>query len=222
MYCPHCGAFNADEARFCTNCGRPLAPMAVPPPAYPDAPAAIPRPTGAAGSIRIFGLIVLGLSILIILGFFLMNWAGDRIVVSGWDIFNELVLRDVGRYFNELGDISQAVTGGYASWTFLAWYITIGLLWLAPLSALITGIYGLSFIAMPQTVRRVRAKVLEIVVALIVLGALLGFTTAIAGQMGVPLRLADLGYGFWVTLGGSAALFFLGLVGVALVPPQQR
>ena len=117
----------------------------------------------------------------------------------------------------------QSVTGGYVSWTVLAWAITIGLLWFVPLSALITGLYGLFFIAMPQTVRKVRAKVLEIFIAVLVLGALLGFTAAIAGQMGISLRLADLKYGFWVTLAGSGVLFLVGLFGVAaLVPPQQR
>lgn len=224
MYCPHCGTPNADEARFCVNCGRPLVSTAAPPPpAYPAAPAAIPRPAGAAGGIRLLGFIVLGLSILVILGFFLMDWAGGRVVVSGWDVFNDLVLSDIGGYFDGLGRMFQSVTGGYVSWTVLAWAITIGLLWFVPLSALITGLYGLFFIAMPQTVRKVRAKVLEIFIAVLVLGALLGFTAAIAGQMGISLRLADLKYGFWVTLAGSGVLFLVGLFGVAaLVPPQQR
>lgn len=223
MYCPHCGTPNADEARFCANCGRPLAPMATPPPVYTMAPATVPRPTGATGGIRLLGLITLGLSVLIILGFFLMDWTGGWTVVSGWDVFNGLVLRDIGGYFNGLSEMFQAVTGGYLPWTNFAWSITIGLLWLVPLSALITGLYGLFFIAAPQTVRKVRVKVLEIAIALIVLGALLGFTAAIAGQMGISLRLADLKYGFWVTLVGSGVLFLVGLFGVgALVPPHQR
>lgn len=223
MYCPNCGTPNADEARFCANCGRPLTPMATPPPVYPMAPAAVPRPAGAAGGIRLLGLIVLGLSILVILGFFVMDWAGDRVVVSGWDVFNGLVLRDIGGYFNGLSEMFQAVTEGYLPWTIFAWSITVGLLWLVPLSALVTGLYALFFIAAPRTVHRVRVKVLEIFIALIVLGALLGFTAAIAGQMGISLRLADLKYGFWVTLVGSGVLFLVGLLGVgALVPPQQR
>lgn len=222
MYCPHCGTPNADEARFCVNCGRPLVSTAAPPPpVYPAVPAAIPRPAGAAGGIRLLGLIVLGLSILIILGFFLMDWADDRVVVSGWDVFNNLVLSDIGGYFDGLGRM-LSVTGGYVSWTVLAWAITIGLLWLVPLSAVVTEIYGLFFIASPQTVRKVRAKVLEIFIAVLVLGALLGLA-AIAKQIGVPLWLADLEYGFWVTLAASGVLFLVGLFGVAaLVPPQQR
>ncbi len=228
MYCPYCGTPNADEARFCVNCGRPLVsaaapPPQAPPPAYPATPVVMPRPAGAVGGVRLLGLITLGLSILVVLGFFLMDWVGGFTVISGWDIFNEVVLRDVGRYFDWLGEIFQIVTRGYASWTTFAWAITIGLLWLVPLSALVAGIYGLFFLATPQTVRKVWVMVLTIVVALIVLGALLGFTAAFVGQMGTPLRLADLKYGFWVTLIGLGVLLLVGLVGVAaLVPPQQR
>lgn len=228
MYCPNCGTPNADEARFCVNCGRPLVPAAVPPPpaplpAYPMAPAAVPRPAGTAGGIRFLGLITLGLSILIILGFFLMDWVGGWTAVSGWNVFNDLVLSDLRGYFDGLGAAFQSVTGGYLPWTVLALAITIGLLWLIPLSALITGLYGLLFIAVPTMVRKARAKVLAIVLALIVLGALLGFTSAVAGQMGALFRLSDLRYGFWVTLVGSGVLFLVGLFGVtALVPPHQR
>lgn len=230
MYCPNCGTPNADEARFCVNCGRPLAPTAAPSPptpppaypAYPAAPMAMPRPAGALGAIRLLGLITLGLSILIILGFFLMDWGGGPVRISGWDLFNGLVLRDLKGYFDGLGKMFQAVAGGYRSWTIIAWAITLGLLWLIPLSALVTGIYSLFFVAVPQTVRRVRVKVLEIGVALVVLGAFLGFGASIAGSLRAP-SLSDLGYGFWVTLVGSGVLFLVGLFGVAaLVPSGQR
>jgi hypothetical protein len=63
---------------------------------------------------------------------------------------------------------------------------------------------------------RIRAKILIILVALIVLGALLGFAIAADG-------LKVLEYGFWVTLVGSGVLFLVGLFGVAaLVPLPQR
>ncbi|MGB9723615.1 MAG: zinc-ribbon domain-containing protein [Chloroflexia bacterium] len=219
-YCPNCGTPNADEARFCVNCGRPLQTAAAPPPpAYPAAPVAVPRPAGAADSIRLLGFIVFGLSILIILGFFLMGWIWDGGwgVLSGWDIFNQLVLSDVGGYFKELGEMFQAIPEGYP-WAEFAGWVIVGLLWLVPLSALVTGLYGLSFIATPQTVRKVRAKVLVISVALLVLGVPL-VTAAIAGL----IRPLELEYGFWVTLAGSGVLFLVGLFGVgALVPPQQR
>ena len=51
MYCLYCGAPNADGARFCANCGRPLVfSMTGPPPSTPS-PAALPplpRPPAAA------------------------------------------------------------------------------------------------------------------------------------------------------------------------------
>ena len=223
MYCPNCGTPNADEARFCVNCGRPLTPMAAPPPptpppaypsypAYPAPPAAIPRPAGAADSIRLLGLITLGLSVLVIVGFFLMNWSGGG---TGWDLFYQTVLRDIGSYFDDLGRVFRAVTEGDLPWTF-ALGITTGLLWLVPLSALVTGLYGLFSIAVPQNMYRIRAMILIILVALIVLGALLGFVIANVG-------LEVLEYGFWVTLVGSGVLFLVGLFGVAaLVPLPQR
>jgi len=224
MYCPNCGTPNVDEARFCANCGRPLTPMAAPPPptpppaypsypAYPAPPAAIPRPAGAAGPIRLLGLITLGLSVLVIVGFFLMKWAGG---VTGWDLFYQIVLRDIGGYFDGLSREFQTITQGYHPWYIFALDVTIGLLWLAPLSALVTGLYGLFFIAVPQNMYRIRAKILIILVALIVLGALLGFAIAADG-------LKVLEYGFWVTLVGSGVLFLVGLFGVAaLVPLPQR
>ncbi|MDD4744876.1 MAG: AIM24 family protein, partial [Eubacteriales bacterium] len=42
MFCPNCGAKNADQARFCGGCGRPL--QAAPTPPVQAAPPAQPMP----------------------------------------------------------------------------------------------------------------------------------------------------------------------------------
>ncbi|MFJ8589138.1 zinc-ribbon domain-containing protein [Streptomyces sp. NPDC093595] len=50
-YCPHCGTPSADEARFCTKCGRerlPVPPVPPPPAAPPAAPPAGPPPPAYA------------------------------------------------------------------------------------------------------------------------------------------------------------------------------
>lgn len=38
MNCPNCGLANADSAKFCANCGTPLATAAQQPPVYPSEP----------------------------------------------------------------------------------------------------------------------------------------------------------------------------------------
>ncbi|MBX2928276.1 MAG: zinc-ribbon domain-containing protein [Saprospiraceae bacterium] len=43
MFCPHCGSLNAEDATFCTNCGKPVSGAA-------QAPQPTPPPTPAGGS----------------------------------------------------------------------------------------------------------------------------------------------------------------------------
>ena len=66
MYCPYCGAANADSSRFCTGCGKPMmtapaapaivrdAPVYQPPARPAPGPVAAAAAAPAAGSPRAF------------------------------------------------------------------------------------------------------------------------------------------------------------------------
>lgn len=82
MYCPNCGAFSQPGAKFCYNCGRPLAaaapaPLSVPvKPETPVQPEPLPRPESEPaapvkkGSHLVPLLILLGMSLLGLVLFF--------------------------------------------------------------------------------------------------------------------------------------------------------
>jgi type IV pilus assembly protein PilA len=70
MFCTTCGTQNPEQARFCTNCGQPLAPaanMAPPPPIPPPPATGVPTATDARNDGKAVASLILGICSLTIL-----------------------------------------------------------------------------------------------------------------------------------------------------------